>query len=369
MATGKRDYYEILGVPDSAGDDAIKKAYRKLAKRFHPDANLDDPTSSARFQEVGEAYGVLSDSEKRKQYDRMKRFGGIGMAPGGSGGSPAGYGQADPGGGFSFDDLGGLGDIFSSIFDRTRGPRAQRRGPEKGNDVEYQVEISFVRGGLGGKIGIDVPITESCATCSGSGAAPGTGTKECTECGGAGVVSFGQGGFAVTRPCPRCMGRGHIPETPCGSCGGAGNVRQTRRLKITVPEGVESGSKVRVSGQGERGTGGGAPGDLLITFKIKDHKFFRREGLDVLVTVPINIAQAALGSTIRVRTIRGGKAQLTIPPSTQTGTRFRLRGQGVRKGDRVGDQLVEVRTKTPSKLDAEAQRKMADFAESAGLKR
>ena len=225
--------------------------------------------------------------------------------------APAGAG--DPGGGFSFDDLGGLGDIFSSIFDRTRGPKAKRQGPEKGNDVEYVVEISFARAARGGKIGIDVPITEDCATCSGSGAAPGTGTKECTECRGAGVVSFGQGGFAVTRPCPRCMGRGRIPEQPCSSCGGAGAVRQNRRLKITVPEGVDSGSKVRISGQGERGQGGGPAGDLLITFKVKEHKFFRRDGLDILVTVPINIAQAALGSRISSEDHRRGKGRAEHP--------------------------------------------------------
>ena len=192
--------------------------------------------------------------------------------------------------------------------------------------------------------------------------------RRCGECGGTGTVSFGQGGFAVKRPCPACFGRGQIPDVPCRSCGGRGSVRQHRTIQIAVPEGVDTGSKVRLSRQGERGRAGGAAGDLIITFKVQPHRFFRREGLDIHATVPINIVQATLGSKVRVRTVSGKKVVLKVPPGTQSGTKFRIRDQGVRKGDRVGDQLVEVTVSVPDKLSDEEQRAMEEFAEAAGLK-
>lgn len=380
MTTATKDFYEVLGVKEKATPDEIKKAYRKLAKKFHPDANPGDPQASERFKEIGEAYSVLSDSEKRKQYDQMKRLGAFGFG-GGAGRGPytrppgGGYGTpGGPGGGtFSFEDLSGFGsglsDLFSSIFERGRRETgAPRRGPAQGRNVEYLVEVSFETAVRGGRITINVPITEECASCGGSGAAPGTGTKTCTECRGSGTVAFGQGGFAVKRPCPACMGRGTIPEKPCPSCDGTGTVRQTRKIQVAVPKGVEDGSKVRLSGQGERGKMGGKPGDLIITFKVKPHRFFRRKGLDLEVTIPINIAQATLGSKIRVRTIDGKKVMLRIPPGTQTGTRFRVRGQGVERGGRVGDLFVEVKLEVPETLTGEAKRIMEEFAEDAALK-
>ncbi|HZD05199.1 MAG TPA: DnaJ C-terminal domain-containing protein, partial [Longimicrobiales bacterium] len=285
-----------------------------------------------------------------------------------------GFGTGGAGGGFSFEDLGGLGglgDIFSSIFDLGRkGQAGERRGtgPQRGENVEYVVEIPFEKAVGGGRIAINVPITEECATCGGSGAAPGSGSHRCEECRGTGSVSFGHGGFAVKRPCPACFGRGTIPDTPCPSCQGRGEVRQSRKIQVTVPQGVETGSKVRLSGQGERGRGGGAPGDLIITFKVPPHRFFRRDGLDIHVTVPINIAQATLGSKIRVRTVSGKRVVLTIPPSTQSGTRFRIRGQGVEKGGRVGDLYVEVKIEVPDTLTEEQQEQMARFAEATGLR-
>lgn len=382
MPAQTKDFYEILGVGEKASKAEIKKAYRKLAKLHHPDANPDDPRAAERFKEVGEAYSVLSDDEKRKQYDRMRRLGAFGFGPGGRAGARrrpgAGAGTSGAGpGGFSFDDLGGiggLGDIFSSIFDLGRkGPGAAAggrtgTGRRKGENVEYVVEIPFETAVAGGKISIDVPIVESCATCGGSGAAPGSGTQRCPECKGTGSVSFGQGGFAVKRPCPACFGRGTIPDQPCPSCQGRGEVRQTRKIQVSVPRGVETGSKVRLSGQGERGEAGGPPGDLIITFKVRPHRFFRREGLDVHVTVPINIAQATLGSKIRVRTVSGKRVVLTIPAGTQSGTRFRVRGQGVEKGGRVGDQYVEVRIEVPETLTDEQRQQMSRFAQAAELR-
>ncbi|MSR22623.1 MAG: molecular chaperone DnaJ [Gemmatimonadetes bacterium] len=374
MTTSTKDFYQLLGVPESAGQDAIKKAYRKLAKKHHPDANHGDPKATERFKEIGEAYGVLSDEEKRKQYDQMRKLGAFGFrgTPGGSGPrtGAGGLGSTDGGGAFSFDDLGGLGDIFSSIFDRgRRGPGAERsQGPGRGRDVEYQVEISFETAVKGGKISISVPITEECATCSGSGARPGSKIESCSECQGTGTVSFGQGGFTVNRPCPACLGRGKVPESACPSCAGSGSVRQARTVQVTVPAGAETGSKLRLSGQGERGAAGGEPGDLILTFQVKTDRFFRREGADIHVTIPINVAQALLGSKVRVRTVDGRHVVLKIPPGTQSGTRFRIRGQGVESKGRRGDQFVEVKVEMPDTIPEEGKERIREFAALSGLR-
>lgn len=377
MPTQTKDFYRILGVAENASAEEVKKAYRKLAKKYHPDANPNDPAAAERFKEVSEAYSVLSDEEKRKQYDQMRRFGGIpgvggfGRRPGGPGGPPPGAGPAGgPAGGFSFEDLGdvgGLGDLFGSIFDFGR-KRGRGAGPQRGENVEYAVEVPFETAVRGGKLPIVVPVTEECPTCHGSGARPGTDLTTCPECKGRGMITFGQGTFGVTRPCPACGGRGKLPADPCPTCAGQGQLRQQREIVVTIPAGVDTGSKIRLAGQGERGPGGGPPGDLVITVRVRPDRFFTREGMDVHCTVPINLAQATLGSKIRVRTVDGKRVVLRIPPGTQSGTRFRIKGQGVRKEGRTGDQYVRVQVSVPETLDEREQKLMREFAEAAGLR-
>ena len=365
MATRTKDHYETLGVAENASPDEIKKAYRKLAKKYHPDANPGNPQAAERFKEISEAHGVLSDPEKRKKYDQIRKYGGLGAFTS----RPASGGTAD-GRGFKFDDLGdlgGIGDIFSSIFDFGKKTQKKPGQPTRGRHVEYLVEIPLKTAVRGGKVRVTVPINEECSTCDGTGASPGTPLGECAECGGKGEVIFGQGGFSVTRPCPACLGRGKVPETPCPTCAGRGQARRSKKLSVNVPPGVESGSKIRLSGQGERGPGGGKSGDLIIKFRVKKDRFFTREGMNLACEVPINVAQAILGSKIKVRTIDGKKVVLTIPPNTQSGTTFRVRGQGVHKGEHHGDQLVRVKVETPE-LSAEGKQAMEALAAKEGLR-
>ncbi|HEX5724605.1 MAG TPA: molecular chaperone DnaJ [Longimicrobiaceae bacterium] len=367
--TQTKDLYRVLGVAENASVDEIKKAYRKLAKQHHPDANPNNPSAAERFKEVSEAYSVLSDEGKRKQYDQMRRygaFGGVGgFRPGGAG-RPAG---APGGGGFSAEDLdlGGLGDLFGSIFDF--GKRRQRpAGPQRGENIDYVVEIAFRTAARGGKITVNVPVTEECPTCGGSGARPGTQVTTCPECNGSGTITFGQGGFGVSRPCPACYGRGKVAADPCPACNGSGEVRRQRAVAINVPAGVDNGSKLRLSGQGEKGASGGPPGDLVLTFRVTPDRFFTREGLDLSSTVPINMAQATLGSKLRVRTVDGKHVVLKIPPGTQSGTKFRIKGQGVEKAGRRGDQYVRVAVTVPESLTEEQRKQFEEFAEAAGMK-
>ena len=356
-----KDYYQILGVSEQATADEFKKAYRKLAKRYHPDTNPDDPKASDKFKEVSEAYSILSDDEKRRRYDRMRKFSPFDDYVGTA--RPGGHGQE---GGFSFDDLGGMGDIFSSIFDFGRGRKKQ--AATRGRDVEHTVEVPFRTAARGGHITIHVPVTEECATCDGSGARPGTTTTRCPECKGAGHVSFGQGDFAINKPCPACFGRGEIATDPCPSCRGISQVTSQRRVNLRIPAGVENGSRVRMSGMGERGPGGGAPGDLIIKFEVMKDRFFRRRGLDIYCTVPINIAQAALGSKLRVKTVDGKRVVLRVPPGTSSGTKFRIPKMGVEKDGRMGDQYVEVKISVPEKLNEKGEQAIREFAEAEGIK-
>jgi len=373
-----KDFYAVLGVSASASQDEIKKKYRKLASKHHPDKNPNDPKAAERFKEISEAYQVLGDEDKRKQYDQMRRlgaFGGFGGArpggPRGGGGAPGPRGDGGTGfsGGFRFEEvdlggLGGLGDIFGSMF----GGNRRTKEPERGQDVEVNLEVPFRTAVSGGKVNIELEVNEECPVCKGSGGAPGSRMQSCPECGGRGTISFGQGGFAVQRPCPQCLGRGQIPTEPCGNCSGSGEVRARRKIAVTVPEGTDSGTKIRLKGQGGHGSRSGPPGDLLINFTVQPDRFYKRDGLDLIAKVPINIAQATLGSKVSVKTIDGKKVSIRIPAGTPSGKRFRVRGQGVKKGDERGDLIVEVEIVVPEKLTEEQEKMMKEFAEAGGLK-
>src|SRR5262245_48871632 len=376
-----KDYYSVLGVPASASQDEVKKQYRKLAAKHHPDKNPNDPKAAERFKEISEAYQVLGDAEKRKQYDTMRSLGAFGGFGGGGGqrrpGQPgAGAGAQNPfaSGSFKFEDfndvgLGGIGDLFSSMFGGSGGARGARsRGPERGQDIESQLSIPFRVAALGGKVPIELEVNEECATCHGSGAAPGAKIQTCPECQGRGTISFGQGGFAVQRPCPMCLGKGTVPSERCPTCNGAGEVRTRKKVMITVAPGVDTGTKIRLKGQGGRGTRNGPPGDLLITFQLEPDRFFRREGLDLIAPVKINIAQATLGSKISLKTLEDKRLAITIPPGTPNGKRLRAKGHGIKKDDRTGDLIVEVQIVVPDKLTEEQEKVMKEFAEVSGMK-
>jgi molecular chaperone DnaJ len=373
MATNK-DYYAVLGVSASATKDEIKKQYRKLAAKHHPDKNQGDPKASDRFKEISEAYQVIGDEEKRKQYDQMRQLGAFGGGRPGSSGRGTGFGAGQPGGGYRYEEfdiggLGGLGDIFSSMFGGgARGAGKQQRGAERGQDIEATLDIPFRTAALGGKVPVDLEVNEECQTCHGSGAAPGAKIQACPECGGRGTISFGQGGFAVQRPCPMCLGRGQVPSERCPTCNGAGEVRARKKVMITVPTGVDTGTKIRLKGQGGHGAKSGQPGDLLITFSVQPDRFYRREGLDIVAPVPINIAQATLGSKISVKTVDAKKVTIKIPSGTPSGKRFRVPGQGIEKDGTKGDLIVQVEVTVPDKLTEEQEKAMREFAEATNLK-
>lgn len=377
----QKDFYAVLGVSSSATADEIKKQYRRLAKQYHPDTNKGDAKAAERFKEISEAYNVIGDAEKRKQYDEMRRLGAFdpfagrsgarprpGGASAGGAGSTGAYGGAASGPRmeeFDIGGLGGLGDLFGSIFG---GGRQQRpSGPEQGQSVETTLEVPFKVAALGGKVPITLDLNEECGTCSGSGAAKGASLTTCSECNGRGQISFGQGGFAVNRPCPACLGKGRIASEKCAACQGAGANRTTKKVLITVPGGTESGSKIRLKGQGGRGVRGGPNGDILITFQVKPDPDYERDGLDVILRQRINIAQATLGAKVSVHTLDDKTITITLPAGTPSGKRFRVRGQGIAKDDQRGDLLVEIQLSVPESLTAEQRKLMEQFAKAAGL--
>ena len=356
----QRDYYQVLGVAETATTDEIKKAFRRLAKQHHPDRNPNNPQAAERFKEINEAHDVLSDAEKRKKYDQLRRYGAF-AGPGGGPSARRGRGAPPEGGDFDMSDLGGLGDIFSSIFGRRGGAGAGRESEPE--EVETEVTIPFRVAALGGTVPITLVMSEVCPTCGGSGAAKGATVSTCPECKGRGTVSFGQGGFAVNRPCPVCRGKGTVPSQRCPTCQGAGEVRVEKRINVEIPPGVEEGARLRLKNQGPKGRG-----DLIVQVHIAVDRFFRREGLDLIGVVPINLAQALLGSRIKVKTLDDKRVVLRIPAGTQHGQKFRIPGHGIEKNGRRGDMYVEAHVTLPEKLSAEEQEAVKSFAEKAGLK-
>ena len=377
-----KDFYAVLGVSSSASQDEIKKQYRRLAAKHHPDKNPNDAKAAERFKEISEAYTVLGDAEKRKQYDEMRRLGAFAGFGGGARGGPRPSGGPRPGAGgagreqeFRFQDfdiggIGGLGDLFASMFggggERPTGQR--QREEQRGQTVETTLEVPFRVAATGDKVSVELEVNEECDVCSGTGAAPGASLRVCPECNGRGVISFGQGGFAVNRPCPMCLGRGQVPSERCPKCNGAGEVRNRKKVMITVPAGSDTGTKIRLKGQGGRGSAGAPAGDLVITLHVQPDRFYKRDGLDLIASVPINIAQATLGSKISVKTLEGKRVAIRIPPGTASGRRFRVRGQGIAKDSQRGDLIIEVQISVPEKLSEEQERMMREFAEAGGLK-
>lgn len=346
-----QDYYETLGVERNATVTEIKKAYRRLAQAHHPDKHKGEKHAEEKFKEINEAYQVLKDQEKRARYDR---FGEAGL--GGPGQDPGG-----PGMGGDFQDL--FGDIFSDFF----GGRQRRPGPERGGDLRYDLQIDFDDAVFGATKDIEIPKTVKCKKCKGSGAKPGTSPKRCARCGGGGQETIQQGLFHIQRPCSGCRGRGTIIESPCPECRSAGKVNITKTLSINMPPGVDTGSRLRVSGEGEAGVRGGPPGDLYVFLTVTKHPIFSRREAEIICEVPISFPQATLGAEIEVPTIEG-TVKLKIPPGTQTGKIFRLKQKGVviLGSSRRGDQHVVVKIETPTKLNKKQREVLEEFAAITG---
>jgi molecular chaperone DnaJ len=348
----KRDYYDVLGVSRLASDEELKKAYRKLALRYHPDKNPGDREAEERFKEIGEAYAILCDAERRAQYDR---FGHAAFEQGGLGGFDFSAG---------FEDI--LGDLFGDFFGTGRG-RGGRTRARRGQDLQYQLELTFEEAAQGCEKTLSIPRLTACTTCGGTGAKPGTKPTVCSQCRGSGQIRFQQGFFAIAKTCGTCAGQGTVISSPCADCDGAGARRRTHTLNVRVPAGVDSGSRLKLRGEGETGGNGGHPGDLYVLIRIAPHPIFTRDGVDVVCEVPVSVVQAALGTKLEIPTLDGPR-KLDVPPGTQSGHVFRLRGLGVPdlNGYGRGDQVVRLAVETPRKLSARQRELLEEFARISG---
>jgi len=359
----KRDYYEILGVAKTATDAELKSAFRKLAMDFHPDRNQDNPDAEAKFKELGEAYEVLKDGDKRAAYDRY-----------GHAAFEGGRGPGGASGGFGPDFGSSFSDIFDDLFGEVMGGRGGRRGGggrSRGADLRYNMDITLDDAFNGKDTEIRVPTTVDCERCDSSGAEPGTTPEGCGPCHGSGKVRASQGFFTIERTCPNCGGTGRTVKNPCRDCGGAGKREKEQNLAVTIPQGVEDGTRIRLGGKGQAGMRGGPAGDLYLFLSVRHHEIFEREGPHLFIQMPIPFTVAALGGDMEVPTMGGGKARVTIPEGTQTGRQFRLRGKGMpvlqQKG-RTGDMIVEVMVEVPSKLNAKQKAALKEFQEAEGEK-
>ncbi len=359
-----KDFYKVLGVSPDASADEIKRAYRKLAQKYHPDANPNDPSAEEKFKDISEAYATLSDPEQRKEYDEVRRlvetggFSGFGGGPGGFGGQRVRVEDlSDLLGG-----LGGLGDLFGFGGAGMRG-RAGRAGPSRGADLTADLYLSFEDAVRGATTTVSVRGEAPCSRCGGSGAEPGTTVQVCPTCGGSGVVAQNQGLFSFTQPCPQCHGSGRLIETPCSQCRGTGTEVRTRNIKVKIPAGVKDGATIRLRGKGAPGRNGGPPGDLLVHVRVGTHPLFGRKGNNLTITVPITFTEAALGTKVEVPTLDGKPVTLKIPAGTPSGKTFRVRGRGVHpaKG-KPGDLLVKVEVVVPRKLSKDEKKLLEQLA-------
>jgi molecular chaperone DnaJ len=372
-----KDFYAELGVPSDASTDEIKKAYRKLARENHPDANPGNTRAETKFKAVSEAYGVLSDPEKRKQYDEARRLfasGGLGGAGAGQGGF-GGFGRGT--GGFDLGDLfggggptggggtGGIGDLFGGLFgNRRAGTSTTGNRPRRGADVETEVRIDFIESVRGATVPLRLSSPATCPVCHGVGARPGTRPRACTTCMGAGLVTRNQGSFAFSEPCPDCRGRGQRIDDPCPECRGEGVSTRTRTLTVRIPPGVSDGQRIRLAGQGEPGRHGAVAGDLYVVVHVNPHRVFGRSGHDLTITVPVTFPELTLGTTLTVPTL-DGKVSLKVPPGTNSGRTLRVRGKGVgKKAGGSGDLLVTLQVAVPSKLDGAATEALQAYAKA-----
>lgn len=354
----EKDYYEVLGVAPDASQEDVRKAYRRLAKKHHPDRQGGSKAAEARFKDITSAYGVLGDPEKRKQYDRLRQAGMHGGPFGGFAGFEEAFrnaggqsGTRTDGGGFAFGDLG---DLFGRVFGgRSRGPSATS---QRGRDVVSAITVPFETAARGGRVQVRVPRERTCPSCMGSGAAPGTNLESCPRCGGTGQILTGQGGFTVARPCPICFGRGNIVQQPCGKCKGSGTCGEQQTIEVRIPAGIEDGKKMRLAGLGEPGAGGGKPGDLLLEVRVAPHERFERRGRNLYSKLRIDMVDAALGTEVDVQTMHGVVA-LKVPPGIQPGQKLRIAGHGLETSDgRKGDHFVEVQVRIPKDLSEEQRR-------------
>ena len=354
----KQDYYETLGVGRDAGDADLKKAYRKLAMQYHPDRNPGDTTAEQRFKEVAEAYAILSDGEKRAAYDRF----GHSAFEGAGGGHPGG-----------FDFAGGFADIFDEMFGEFMGGGGARRTRRttRGADLRYNLEVSLEEAYAGKQATIKVPTSVTCEECNGSGAEPGSSPVTCGTCQGNGKVRAQQGFFTIERTCPTCQGAGRVIEKPCRPCNGQGRQHKEKTLNVNIPPGVEDGTRIRLSGEGEAGLQGGGPGDLYLFLAVQPHRIFQRDGANLHMRVPISLVTAALGGSIEVPTVDGGRAKVSIPAGTQTGHQFRLRNKGmtVLQSSAHGDLFIQAQVETPVNLTKRQQELLREFDSAASSRR
>jgi molecular chaperone DnaJ len=359
----EKDYYQVLGVAKNASQAEIKKAYRKLAQKYHPDANPGDASAEERFKEISAAYDVVGDEEKRKSYDQVREMAASGVGGGFPGGGFPGAGF--PGGGRvrveDLGDLGDLGDLFGGLFGGTRRGGGSRRA-QRGADLETEVRVSFADAMAGTTVPVRIDGPAPCPRCGGSGAEPGTSVTTCPQCGGAGQVQVNQGFFAVAQTCPTCHGSGRIVQTPCTECHGSGSVRRTRSFQVKIPAGVKDGARIRLAGRGEPGGPGGAPGDLFVVVRVTKHPIFARKGNDLTVELPVTFAEAALGANVSVPTLNG-PVTLKVPGGTQNGQTFRIRGKGAPRRGGHGDLLVTVKVDVPKKLSREEKQLLKQLQE------